>query len=132
MGIQLNWDDDIHSIIYWRFEERWTIEHLEAAVVRNLQMLDTASDRVDLILDISQGGLVPLNLVRFIRYYRVTPHPLSHLKILVGADDYLQLLWRNIAPFAPRHLQIEFADSLDEARKIIEQDREQMVTPSCS
>lgn len=130
MGIQLSWDDDTHSIIYWRFEDRWTIEHLEAAVVKNREMLDTVSERVDLILDISRGGLVPLNLVRFIRYYRITPHPLSYLKILVGADDYLQLLWRNIAPFAPRHLQIEFADSLDEARKMIAQDREAVTTPS--
>jgi hypothetical protein len=123
MGIQLKWCDDAHSLIYWRFEDGWTIEHLQTALAENCEMMNTVQARVDLILDVSGGGLLPPDLIRFLRYYRIDPHPLSHMKIIIGANEYLRLFWRNVAPLTPKNWRILFAGSLEEARMIIEQDR---------
>ena len=130
MGIQLKWYDDARSVIYWRFEEGWTIDHLEEALVENRELLNTADTRVDLILDMSEGGLVPPNLVRFLRYYPINPHPLSHMKIIIGGNEYFPLFWSNLAPLTPRHWHIHFAGSVNEARTMIEQDRLQVMALS--
>ena len=110
-------------MIYWRFEDGWTIEDLQAALVENRSMLNTVHERVDLILDVSQGGFLPHNIIRFLRYDCIETHPLSHMKIIIGTNEYLRLFWRNVEPLTPRHWHILFAMSLEEARMMIEQDR---------
>ena len=123
MGIQLRWYDDAQSMIYWRFEDGWAVEDLQAALADNRQMLNTVQHRVDLIMDVSQGGLIPPDVIRFLRYHPIETHPLSHMKIVIGTNEYLRLFWPNVAPLTPRRWRLLFAGSLEEALTMIEQDR---------
>ena len=97
------------SIIYWHFDEGWTVAHLQAALAEHHEMVKTIDRRVDAILDISDGGLLPTDLMRFIRYYRPKSHSSTCLKIVIGANEYLQLFWRNVAPLAPGSWHLTFA-----------------------
>lgn len=123
MGIHIGWCDDDQTIILWRFETRWTLADLQTTLAENQATLHAADQRIDFILDITEGGLAPLKFTWFMRNYREDPHPLEGIKIVIGADEYLRFFWRKIAGFATEHWQIQFADSLADAQAIIQQDR---------
>jgi hypothetical protein len=123
MGIQVRWDNAEHNILLWEFNGRWTVDNIIAGIETSDRYLNQATERVDFIIDVSEGGLIPPQLLRFVRNHHHKPHPMEGKKVVIGADRYLRLFWRELARYVPRHWQIEFAETYEAARAIIEAER---------
>ena len=130
MGIHLKWYDDQQTIIYWRFAGRWTVDDLQAALQQQQALTEGAPHRYDLIANVEGAGLIPVNLMRFIRQLRDISQTGAVLQIVVGTDAYLRVFWEYISSMLPeRWRQVVFLDSCEDAVKFIERDRATLELP---
>jgi hypothetical protein len=124
MGIHVQYDATPPTLIVWTMTGRWTITDLQRALQTNDRLLDSAEQRVDFIVDVSQGGLIPRPFIGFLRKVETQPHALEGMKVVVGADHYLRVFWEGIARYVPDYWQVCFVDSVEEARAYLAAQRE--------
>ena len=123
MGITVVWDDDAKSIIRWDFEGYWTWEDFQAGVEQSLEMAQSVTHRIDVIPDATgTEHLSPGALPQFRHVFEVSP-PHLRLMVITGANPFAQAIV-NVFIRLNRISNWRIAKTLDEARAIIAQDRE--------
>lgn len=117
MGICVEKRGADDGILFWHFRGQWTWGHLDEALKASHQYTGGLHKRVDFILDIRDMSLPPADLVSQLRQRarRAPDDPHTGMKIVVGADSYLKLLWQFTAPYLRPCWQIHFADTAAEA-----------------
>lgn len=62
MALTGRWYDDAHTLFYLTFSERWTAEMYRKEIMEGNQMIEREAHPVDVIMDLSDSGLPPLNV----------------------------------------------------------------------
>jgi hypothetical protein len=125
MGITVDWYDETdHSILCWTFDGRWDWSHLQAAA-KETKRRAAYSEQLNLILDVHQMGLVPMNIASGLRRMRNTDQSFrgGGINVIVGADYYLKLLWQFMSPDFPPQWTLHFVETYDEALRLIKDAR---------
>ena len=127
MGIQCEWTDDTQSVLIWHFDPRWSTEDIRRCKADVREHLAVTQRRVDFILDYTEGGLLPVDFVQFIKQRDDERSPLEGTIVALGVDGLLRTLWRYLSEYLPPDCQVQFADSQAEALALIEAERKQAV-----
>lgn len=125
MGISVEWDNAEKTIVLIAFDPAWTWKDVQTVDTRAIVMYDSVGHIVDVIADISHSKLVSTGFLSYIRSLLTTEwHPHVGIAIVVGASPSVRALFNAAALVARKPLdRIRFAQSLDEARLLIEQRR---------
>ena len=122
MGIRVDWYDFNEAILGWKFKGVWGWAELDAAIKETQDHAQELNGDLNVIYDVRQMGLVPVNMVSGLR--NLVGIDLSYrgngINVVVGADYYLKLLWHFMAVNFPPRWQVHFANTYDEATAIIE------------
>ncbi len=80
---------------------------------------------LNLILDVHQMGLVPMNIASGLRRMRNTDQSFrgGGINVIVGADYYLKLLWQFMSPDFPPQWTLHFVETYDDALRLIKDAR---------
>ena len=124
MGIHVQQDQIQPTIILWTMTGHWSVADLEQALQVNAQLLAAATQRMDFVIDISRGGLIPPQFIGFLRKYKSSHHPMEGFKVVIGADHYLRIFWQGLSDYLPRYWQVHFADSMVAARALLAKQRD--------
>jgi hypothetical protein len=118
-------DDGDKSTICWTFDGRWDWNQLLSAHKFTVEQTQSM-DRVDMMFDVRQMGLVPKDVASGLRKLRSLDRSYrgNGINVIVGADYYLKLLWEFLAADLPAHWASYFADDIDQALNIIHEARE--------
>ncbi len=122
MSIHVNWDNADETILLWTFVGRWTWGEYDDAFKQANAMLDAVDHGVDFLYDVREMSILPPDLITQFKLRYLTKHANTRQFLVVGVDNYLQLLWNTFTnlPYA-RHLRVLYFDSLDEAREFSQQ-----------
>ena len=124
MGITVVWDDDAKSIIRWDFEDHWTWEEFYQGFDQSLEMAQSVTHRIDVIPETTHTEHMPPGaLTQFRRVFEKSP-PHMQLTVVTGANTFGRAIL-NIFIRLNRISTWRIANTLDEARAIIAQDREE-------
>lgn len=122
MGIRVDWDNEDHTIMHYRFDQHWTWEEFETARKQAIDWIDTVTHKVGVIVETPPEMVVPPNVLTHVRHMLRTKHANTVIITFVVTDPLLRTMiitLRSIAFHAP--VSIEIAATLDEARDIIHQ-----------
>jgi hypothetical protein len=125
MAIQVIWDNPEQTIIRYIYDGRWTWEDLARARDEVHRMLDTVDYRVGIIVDVQKSSMLPSGaLTRARQMATATPkyHQNEGSTVIVGANTLIRSLFdmfRKIYTTLSGNIVIDFATSLDEARRIL-------------
>ena len=127
MSIKVDWYHETdHSILCWHFDGRWEWSHLSAADKETKRLAaNTPGEPLDLIIDVRQMGLVPMNIASGLRRMRNSDQSFrgGGMNMIVGADYYLKLLWQFMSPDFPPQWNVHFVESYEEAFRLIQDAR---------
>jgi len=121
MGISVDlYDKSDNSILCWTFDGRWDWSHLHTAIKITNQ--HTQARDIHIIFDVREMGLVPHNIASGLRELRDTDltHRGKVINVVVGAEYYLSLLWKFMAPDLPSQWALHFAEDFADALAIIQ------------
>jgi hypothetical protein len=121
-AITVSWDD-ASTILRLDFHGRWSWSDFDRAWEQVVHHARTTPGRIDYVFDISDSTLLPPDLGLRIRRGRYTIPRDDALRVVVGADRFLQPFLVVLARLFSRESRLLFAASLEEARQLIHQDR---------
>ncbi|MEO8609041.1 MAG: hypothetical protein ABI690_14220 [Chloroflexota bacterium] len=124
MPISNSWDNDEKTIIRMDVSGIWTWDDLNRAFDESSAMLDSVNHTVYPIVDLSQSQNIPANFIPNARSLMKKRHPRSGMAVFVGASALVISLWRMFAriyTIIAREQDFAFADTVDEARSILNQ-----------
>lgn len=125
MPIHMVWDDEAHTILHHIYDGEWTPDELHRAVDLNYELQATVAHPVDVISDFTNNKTyhVPLTISRHMEQ-RVPPN--QRLIVIVAVQRGLQMSTEAVRKLAPKTTaNFRTADTLDEARVIIQDFRDQ-------
>jgi hypothetical protein len=124
MPVHVRWDDPEHTIIYVRYEGRWTWEEFYQAVHDTQELSATVDHRIDVIAHMLDG---------FIPHGAPFAHSQNALKqkdarlgrvVVVSDNRFVQGIMQVSARVNPRWKEkYSTATSVEEARSLIQKDR---------
>jgi hypothetical protein len=127
MPITVTWDDADPTILVYSYSGRWTWAEYQAAT-RQAFALVGGTQPVDVIADFSSGGLLPENAMsNFRRSIENNPQALQfRVAVLVLRHDFMARMVDVFTRIYGRMGgKLRTTESLDDARRIIHQFREQ-------
>lgn len=129
MAIQIFWHDEEKQIIRCDVNGRWTWGDLQSALRKTISMMDSVQHKVDFIIDLRNGSFMTNPLSALAQAQSVaTPetHPNEGVKVVVGANALVRTVYdgyRRITTSMGKNQVFQFANTMDEAHRIIEQQR---------
>lgn len=131
MPINVSWQNEDQGIAYTQFVGHWNMKQFREGWKRSHELMAGRNGtRVDFILDLRQSILIPPDFVRQFRQMRFDPDQNLGKVVFVGADEHLQILITTIIRSLPYHLNIGFAEEVDDALALIAHARQQLVALS--
>lgn len=120
MDIQVNWDNEEHTIIRYDYGPAWTWQNFAAAIEQAQAMVGADGRTVDIIANFTEGAPPPVGaLTRFSSAMRGNPSGVG-MVVITGGGMFVTLLvstfsqvYRGLA----RHVQV--AATLEEARELL-------------
>lgn len=120
MPFQVIWEDPEQTIIRQLYTGKVTAGDYYQAVDRNAEMMHSVNHPVDLIIDVLDAKTDMKGFWAALSYANKKVPDNQRLVIVVGADSFLKVLGGVANKIAPRATSNSyFADSLDEAYRII-------------
>lgn len=127
MPVEVRWYDERQTLIYFRYEGRWTWEDFYAAVDASRAMLDSVDHVVDIIVDMQASAGIPSgDIITHFRYMaRRFEDPRVGQTVIIGmralvriTSDIMRRLYRH-----DRCGTLRMAQDMDEALAILAQYR---------
>ena len=120
MPIQVKWFNTSKTIILQSYHTPWTWDNYHASAKEIDQMLDSVDYPVDLIVDFSDGAVLPAKALSHFRRAVMDIHPNRGLVVMVGMNPYLAALQNVLEQMVPHSAaRSRIAETLDEAIAII-------------
>jgi hypothetical protein len=117
MSINVQWDNDEHTLVRWDFIGMWDWNDFLAAQKASNDLINTVPHTVDIISDVSQSPHVPPGAIGRFRTYRRNDPANAGRVVLVGASIYIKTIVEIFRGMFPKTGgNFTFADSLEEAR----------------
>lgn len=125
MKINVAWDNDEKTILYYQFEKGWSWNDLREIFSEGYTMLDSVDHRVDVIMDFSEASMfAPSGAINQARHVSNNPrHENIGLTVLVGSNFVSSIfnMFKKIASNSTAKWEVAFARKLEEAYEIINQ-----------
>jgi len=126
MGITIDWEGTDNKIIRITYQKPWDWDDFDAVFYSMIIMLDSASQTVDLVFDIRNGGFPPPGAVtRFKRVGEIN-HPNGGMIIFIGGSSAVMNfvnLFIKVYGRAFRPPNFIFVASPEEAHRLIYEQR---------
>ena len=129
MAIQVFWHDEGKQLIRCDVNGRWTWDDLQKALRQTIGMMDSVQHKVDFIIDLRGGSFManPLSILAQAQSV-ATPetHPNEGVKVVIGANGLVRTVYdgyRRITTSMGKNQVFQFANTMDEAHRIINQQR---------
>jgi len=120
MSIHVKWFNTSKTIILQEYHTPWNWKMYHNAAKEIDQMLDSVNYPVDVIVDFSDGAVLPAKALSHFRRAVMDIHPNRGLVILVGMNPYLAALQDVLQQMVPHSTaRSRIAETLDEAIAII-------------
>jgi hypothetical protein len=134
MTVQLVWEDVNKRVLRFDLDATWTWDEFFVAKTQSYDLINTVPHKVGVIINIASRTALKPNLLLNTRKALVDKHPNTFVVVVVVTDALARtaigLLYDSIRFSSMR---VEIADSLDEARRIIEKrQQEQAALPDQS
>ncbi|NWF68280.1 MAG: hypothetical protein HXY40_04280 [Chloroflexi bacterium] len=130
MPVTVQWDDDAHTIIYFRLTAPWSWDDYEHGDQQVRALLDSVNHTVDIILDFASMGMLPLNSFPYIRRAAIDIHPNQGMVAILGINAFLRMLGNAMEAVYPQIATTRRpAASKEEAYRMIAQARAARVNP---
>ena len=126
MPVRVFWDDEDPRLFRWEIHGRWTWDEFFQAQARVDEMMQSVDSLVDILFDMRGAEGLPPNMMSNIK--RVMDAGGAHTAaiVIVGADDGTRYMFRTFAGvfrLLVARYRIFFADTLEEARRLIAAER---------
>jgi len=128
MAMTVVWDDDARTIIRYDIDGSWTWDDYQATLHELNSLLDTVDHKVAIIINIRSDKWIPEDAFnRFNRDMRQRHPNIGPLQVFVGAGMLIRILVVSFMRIYGKAVDIEFlfADTLEEARQLIHERRQQ-------
>lgn len=126
LGIKVEWDTEAQTAIRVTYSHPWNWSEFEAAQTEVNSMMGSTEKVIDLIFDVRNGGSPPPGSMSKFRQVVQTGHLNRGMIVFVGGvmlvQTFLNLILR-IYGKTVKDPNFVFANSLEEARKIIAHQR---------
>ncbi|MEO8609079.1 MAG: hypothetical protein ABI690_14410 [Chloroflexota bacterium] len=117
MSINVQWDNEEHTLVRWDFIETWDWNDFLAAQKTSNALISSVPHKVDIIGDVSRSAYMPPGSIARFRTYRRDDPANAGRVVLVGANTYVKTIveiFRGMFPNTGGNFT--FANSLEEAR----------------
>jgi hypothetical protein len=125
MPATIEWDPVVPDVMLMTLVSPWTWEEYYQVDDKFGEMLaDPAPERVDVIVDFTNGTVLPTNIFTHFQRSSQNTHPSINLIMAVGVNNVLRRILGVIVRLFP-HLdqRIRFCQTVEEARTLIQRDR---------
>lgn len=121
MSIQVSWGNAEQTIILYTINGRWTWEQFYDAISQGRTMMESvAHPRVDFIVDMTRGKLLPGNALPQFARMSNNHHSKSGRMVIVGATGFIHALLNILGKHQQKTLRMIMAvQSLDDARDLL-------------
>jgi hypothetical protein len=120
MPVQVEWDDDAHTTLHFKFHRPWTWEQFFEAAARSQSLIKESPHMVYTISDTRHAGALPSGTITQIRRSLQSVAPQTGGTVAIGVTPpikvIVELFQRMNIPIAKQWM---VAASMEEARKII-------------
>ena len=124
MSITIRWYSEARDIICYCFEGTWTWGELYPAVQKANHMALAQAHRVDVLVQYNCGLYIPKDIVSHVQNFADRRIDTQGITVITTDSRFLKPLVTLIGKVDQRLFeQMKFAESVDEALEIIEQDR---------
>lgn len=128
MTIAVEWMDDSHTILVFRFSQTWQWEQMFTATDAGRRLLNSVSHSVSVLADFTNARWLPsLNLGvmnRLATQPRIYNHPNTTYIYVAGTQRQLYTMGNLLRKLFPRiHERYRFARTLQEALLLIAHER---------
>jgi len=120
MPVQLDWENEAHTIVHMEFIGRWTWDEAYEGSKLGYTLLESVDHVVYVIIDMSRSTGVPLLALTHARNMIAKRHPRTGMTVFIGANELFLTLWRIFStayPQAAHTQEFTFARDLDEAQQ---------------
>jgi hypothetical protein len=125
MPIEIAWLDEEKTFFVGMFIGYWTWDDYLNSAAQSIEMLMGLDYRIDQIIDMRESGPIPSGpaLTNLHRSDSLTRHQYEGIVVLVGASPILHGLVTALAMTNPQRKPRLFAESMEEAKTLIQNDR---------
>ena len=122
MSSRVNWGNSEETILIMKFGQHWEINDFHQ-MRRELDTLQSGKNHpVDVIIDLQESVLYPLNLIRLSRENLNRIHPNTRYIVLVTNNTFLQQLYHTARTVIPKMQNVKLFSSMNEAYRMLAND----------
>ncbi|MBI1280917.1 MAG: hypothetical protein GC179_22525 [Anaerolineaceae bacterium] len=92
MPVTVDWDNPEQTTILITFHRPWTWKDFDASVAQMLQLFDTVSHQVNIIIDIREGGLPPPDAIPHFKRVAEIDHPNGGQLVLIAPTTVVRFI----------------------------------------
>jgi hypothetical protein len=92
MGIAVMWDNEQHTTLLYAFHDPWDWGDYDEAMRQGARMLDSASQKVAVIVDFTETHTLPPGALKHMRATAEQLHPRQGALVIVGANPFIQAI----------------------------------------
>lgn len=120
MSIDVSWyDEDLHIIII-KYDGKWTITELMNTMPKIYAIIETTSERVDSIIDMRTGSILPANIISSVRLITSKAPSNWYYGVIIGASLFAENMLKTLHAIYPKIVErYRTADSIEGAVQII-------------
>ena len=120
MSIAVAWDNDEHTIVRYRFDQRWTWDEFTAAKKQAVSLIDTVSHKVGIIMDAPSDVELPASMLTNARNALGKKHRNTAVIVIVPTNAFMRLMLNTLVMVSgTAGSAIQVANNLDEARALV-------------
>ena len=124
MPITVNWADEHHTIVCYTIDGRWNWDDWYTVFSEGKALVRSVDHRVDVIVDTRNTGWMPPDIVTHVLQVTNTRSKNLHLAVIVTRSSTARTLYAVASRIHHRIRECyALADSVEEARRIIDQAR---------
>jgi len=116
-SVEIDWENGDKTLIRWTFRGNWTGEDYFLSLPKLWNMVDSTTYPVHLLVDMTQAGTHPSNLLILIQAAIRKDRCNVHHIVVVSHNNFWEMLYNLFSRTysAATLFQVEFVSSLDEA-----------------
>jgi hypothetical protein len=133
MPVQLDWENDDHTIVHMEMIGHWTWKEAYDGSGVGFTMLESVDHPVDVIIDLRKSTGLPVLALTHARNMIPKRHPRTRMTVFIGANELFMTLWRIFSSAYRQIGHIEefgFARNLDEAYQIFAAQPSKTIQPT--
>lgn len=130
MPIHFYQDENDPNLIWQIFEGKWTLDEYIQDVDELTKLINTRTERIDVIADLTKSGTPPAKLLSISGYLERHNPENRGAAVIVGSGMFVKTLVKISETIAPRFTtNLYTADTVDEAHAIIAKARAEVNQP---